>query len=179
MVSTSARIRPAISAPMPYRSVRCVPVASTSAAICARTAFIFTSSADVIQVLAGKLQAHRTDRVDRAQLGQQLLGPAHLEPTTRPARDELAQQPMQATDRLRAQREGRVAPVAEQPQTHQRVIGADRSHAGAVQRGQADGDRVIRVGLAAMTLRVDPDPSSELGRHVEHPLTVTDQPLRQ
>jgi hypothetical protein len=47
--------------------------------------------ADVIQVLAGKLQAHRTDRVDRAQLGQQLLGPARLEPTTCPARGELDQ----------------------------------------------------------------------------------------
>jgi len=56
----------------------------------------------------------------------------------------------------------------EQPQTHQRVVAVNHRDAGAVQRSQADRDRIIGVGLAAMPLRVDPHPRRQLGRNIQN-----------
>jgi hypothetical protein len=81
--------------------------------------------------------------------------------------------------RLSPRRDKLLAPVAQQPQGHQRIVGGHRQDTGGFQGRQADGDRVIAVGLAAVAAGVHPDPCRQLRGHVHHRLAVGDQVLGQ
>ena len=128
---------------------------------------------------ASALQADPRDVVAGADLGQQRLGLARRQLAAHPARGELGEQPVQPAHRLGPQRAQLLAPVAQQPQAGQHVIGCHQGDPAAVQGGQADGHGVVPVGLAAVALRVNPDPGGQLRGNVQDQLAVSDQPLRQ
>lgn len=86
---------------------------------------------------------------------------------------------MQPADRLRAQGDKFRAAIRQQPQADQCVVAMHPGDAIAEQRGGADRDGVVEVGLATVSLGVDPHPCRELGRYVEHDLAAADQTLRQ
>jgi hypothetical protein len=86
---------------------------------------------------------------------------------------------METTHGLGPQRAELIASVRQQPETDQAVIDADCGDAAAVQRRETDRDRVIDVSLAAVPLRIDPDPGCQLRWHVEYELTVSDESLGQ
>jgi len=67
----------------------------------------------------------------------------------------------------------------QQPQAHQGIVTGHREHAGAIQCRQAGRDRVVFAGRAAMPTRIHPHPGSQLRRHIQHHLPVSDQPLGQ
>ena len=115
--------------------------------------------------------------IGRADPAQQRLSLVRRQLAAHPARGQLGQQPVQPAHRLGARRGELLAPVTQQPQAHQRIVTGHREHTGAIQRRQADRDRVVLVGLATMPARVHPYPGSQLGRHIQHHLAISDQPL--
>ena len=117
--------------------------------------------------------------IGRADQGEQRLGLVRRQLAAHPAGGELGQQPVQPAHRLGALRGELVAPVTQQPQAHQGIVAGHREHAGAIQCRQADRDRVVLVGLAAMPARVHPHPGGQLRRHIQHHLAIRDQPLGQ
>jgi hypothetical protein len=72
----------------------------------------------------------------------------------------------------------RIYTRTEQPQTHQRVVAVNLRDAGAVQRSQADRDRIIGVSLAAIPAS-RPAPALQRGRNIQYQLAITHQTLRQ
>src|SRR5262249_26633377 len=62
---------------------------------------------------------------------------------------------------------------------HQHIVAAHHGDAVAVQPRKTDRDRIIGVGLAGTSLRVDPHPGSQLRRHVQHQLAIRDKALGQ
>jgi FtsP/CotA-like multicopper oxidase with cupredoxin domain len=105
------------------------------------------------------------------------LAGAAVSPAAGAAWGQFGEEPMQPVHCLGAQHRQLLAAITEQAQAHQRVIDAHRDNPVAVQRRQANPDRIIGVGLAAMALGVDPHPGGQLGGHVEHQRAVADQAL--
>jgi hypothetical protein len=67
----------------------------------------------------------------------------------------------------------------QQPPAHRHVVAGHPEYASALQGGQADRDRVMLIGLAAVPPGVHPDPGGQLGRDVQHRFPVSGQPLGQ
>jgi hypothetical protein len=65
----------------------------------------------------------------------------------------------------------------QQPQAHRHVVAGHLEYAGALQGGQADRDRVMLVGLAAVPAGVHPDPGGQLSGDVQHQFPVSGQPV--
>jgi hypothetical protein len=70
----------------------------------------------------------------------------------------------------------RPAPVSQDPQHHQLLVGDHRAqprHAGGNQRDRV---RIGGIGLAALAAGEHPRPGRQLGRHIHHTLAVSQQP---
>jgi hypothetical protein len=120
--------------------------------------------------------AHHVPRSDRGQQGaglgggQELFGATGISSSSSRCNRLTVWVPGQAQF---------VASVDQQSQCDQVVVGAHPLQAGWAQRDHRDGVRVGDIGLAALPGGEHPCSRGELGRHVEHRLTVGDQPLRE
>jgi hypothetical protein len=91
--------------------------------------------------------------------------------------DQVDQQPVEPVDGLGAHGDQVLAAVGQQVQHDRVVLDADLPQPRRTLGGDRDRDRIVGVGLAAVAGRQHPDPGGELGRHVHHPLAVSDQLL--
>jgi hypothetical protein len=89
------------------------------------------------------------------------------------------QQPLQPVHGLHPQVGQLVAAVGEQPQRDQLLVEGELAQPRGTQRHHRHRMRVGGVGLAGVAGVEDPDPGSQLGRHVDHGLALGQQPLRQ
>jgi len=93
--------------------------------------------------------------------------------------DELGEQPVQPVHGLHPPSRQLVAPVCQQPQRDQLLIEREHPQVRGAQCCGRDRVGVGGVGLPGVAGVEDPDPCRELGRDVDHRLTVGEQPLRQ
>lgn len=78
---------------------------------------------DLGEQLGGELMAHPTGRICGSHAVQQRLGLRRGEEPFRPTRHEFEQQPVQPVHDLRTSAAELVAPIHQQPQRHQLVVG--------------------------------------------------------
>jgi hypothetical protein len=72
-----------------------------------------------------------------------------------------------------------IATVGQQPQRDQFFVVAELAQPWRAQRHHRNRVRVGGIGFAGIAGVEDPHPRGQLGRHVQHRLTLGEQPLRQ
>ena len=118
------------------------------------------------------------DLVARADPSQQCLGLGGGQVLLRTARQHFQQDSVQLADLAGVLLPDRAAPVHQQLQHLELLIGDHRTqprHAGS---DQSDRVGIGRIGLAALPGREHPRPSRQLGRHVHDVLAVGEEPVR-
>ncbi len=179
MSPTSTSSRAAPEGPIPCRSVSVVPVAASSCVeFFVRGLLAGVDPLEIADQLRGDPAAGLAGDVTRADRGQQRFGLGRGQILLRPARDQLQQQPMQLGDHPGVVLAEGAATVDQQPQHRQLLVVDDRAQPGHPGADQRDRMRVGRVGLAALTGREHPGAGRQLRRHVDHLLTVGEQPVR-
>jgi hypothetical protein len=116
--------------------------------------------------------------VPGADGGQQRLGLRGGEEPWCTGRNQFQQQPVQPVDGAGAGAGEFIAAVGQQPQRDQFTVDGDLGQTRSADGDDGDGVRVSGVGLTAVAGGEHPSAGRQLGRHVDHGLAVSDQPLR-
>jgi len=138
--------------------------------------------ASLIQVIdegRGELAAGGRDRVRRSDRSEGLRGLACGDRLGDAAGDQLAQHGVQPADDLGAG--PAQVPVALGPDLQYRgvIIGPGLPDPGRAQRRDRHRPGIAGIVLVHIASGQQPDPRAELGRHIQHPLTRSQQLLAQ
>src|SRR3954449_3611247 len=179
---TSARIRAAPAGPMPRKSIRCEPRARTAPASSLVRAFSLasvatrsaTSSTAIRRVVLPTTNLGLTVASSRLALVEVRSFPAP------PGMSSVSSRCNRFTVCTRAApRRELITPIHQQSQRHQILIKGEHPKVRSTQCRRSDRVGIGSVGLAGVAGIEHPHPCRELGRDVDHPLTVGEQPLRQ
>ena len=163
---------------MPCRPSSEVPVAATSVLeLLVRGLLAGVDPLEVGHQLGRDPLAGLADRVARADPGQQGPGLGGGEVLLRATGQHFQQDPVQLADLAGVLLADRAAPVDQQLQHLELLVGDDRAQPGHPGADQRDRVRVGGVGLAALPGREHPRPRGQLRRHVHDVLAVGEQPV--
>ena len=95
------------------------------------------------------------------------------------AGDQFGQQPLEPVHGLDPQPGELLTAVAQHPQRFELPVGAQDTQRLGTDRDDRYGVRIPGIGLAVVAGVEEPDPGSQLGRHVHHLLARLEEPLCQ